>query len=222
MVIKKRKFKYLRDLLVRERYEQTLSLSIAKIIEDNITGNNIKILDYGSGIEPTITQMVRDHLSKISVNIVSHGYDLYDNNQIKKLNNISKNEYYFKLSEFNSSNEFYDFAILSDVLHHMNIENEELIKSTLKSIKSKSRYIIVKDHFQYGFFSNQIIRFMDFFGNLNSNIKTPKKYYSTKQFNSLIDSLDLNVKYKVLNNRYHPKIFIFFNNPKYHFIYLLE
>ena len=99
MTIKKRKFKYLRDLLVRGRYEQTLSLSIAKIIEDNITGNNIKILDYGSGIEPTITQMVRDHLSKISVNIVSHGYDLYDNNQIKKLNNISKNEYYFKSSD---------------------------------------------------------------------------------------------------------------------------
>ena len=104
----------------------------------------------------------------------------------------------------------------------MNIENEELIKNTLKIIKSKSKFVIIKDHFQYGFFSNQIIRFMDFFGNLNSNIDTPKKYYSIQKFHTLIESLNFTIRYKILNNRYHPKSFIFFNNSKYHFIYLLE
>jgi hypothetical protein len=121
-----------------------------------------------------------------------------------------------------NSDEFYDFVIISDVLHHMDIENLDLIKNTLNLLKSRSKYLIVKDHFQYGFFSNQIIRFMDFFGNLNSNIKTPKTYFSQKQFFILAKSLNLSIKYKILNNRYHPKFLPILNNPKYHFIYLLE
>ena len=222
MNLKKKKFTYLRDFFVRGRYEKTLSSSIADIIEKNSSKKNIKILDFGSGIEPTIIQMVRDHLLKKSINMTSHGYDLYEDYEIARLNNIHKNEFYFKSNELEDAKEYYDFAIVSDVLHHMDIENEELIKNTLKIIKSKSKFVIIKDHFQYGFFSNQIIRLMDFFGNLNSNIDTPKKYYSIQKFHKLIESLNFTIRYKILNNRYHPKLFIFFNNSKYHFIYLLE
>ena len=222
MIIKKRKFKYLRDIFVRTRYEEILSQSIADIIKINSKKSKIKILDFGSGIEPSLIQMIRDKLSKGSIEIISHGYDLYDDSEINKLNKTSKNEFYFKSNELKNSDEYYDFAIVSDVLHHMNIENKNLIKETLKNLKLKSKYLIVKDHFQYGFFSNQIIRFMDFFGNLNSNIETPKKYFSKEQFHHLVESLNLSVKYKILDNRYHPKFLPFFNNLKYHFIYLLE
>ena len=121
-----------------------------------------------------------------------------------------------------NSTEIYDFVIISDVLHHMDIENLNLIKDTIKKLKLRSKYLIIKDHFQYGFFSNQIIRLMDFFGNLNSNIRTPKKYFSKENFTNLIENLNLKIKYEILDNRYHPNFLPIFNNPKYHFIYLLE
>ena len=50
-----------------------------------------KILDFGSGIEPTIIQMDRDHLLKKYINMTYNGYDLYDDYEIARLNNINKN-----------------------------------------------------------------------------------------------------------------------------------
>jgi len=222
MIIKKTKFKFLRNTLVRERYEQILSYSITNLIKKNNSKKIIKILDYGSGVEPSLVQMVKHQLLKISIDAVSHGYDLYDDEQINKLNNKSKKEFYFKSNELTNSKEFYDFAIISDVLHHMDVESIDLIKRTLKIIKSKSKYIIIKDHFQYGILSNQLLRFLDFFGNLNSNIKTPKKYFSIQQFNEIVTNLNLSIKSKIMDNRYHPKFLLFLSNPKYHFLYLLE
>lgn len=222
MEIKSGKFKYLRDIFVRSRYEQTLSKSIVEIIKKNNLKKNIKILDYGSGIEPSLIQLIKKQLLKESVDVISHGYDFYNDEQITKLENKSKKEFYFKTSELINSKEIYDFAIISDVLHHMNVENVTLIKNTLNMIKSKSNYIIIKDHFQYGILSNQFLRFLDFFGNLNSNIKTPKKYFSVEQLDEIITDLNLSLKFKILNNRYHSKFLFFLSNPKYHFIYLLK
>ncbi len=220
--IKPNKLKVFRDLLVRGRYEEILSKSITNLIANNVHKESIKILDFGSGIEPTILQMVRKKLLEKSIKSISHGYDLYDENELKKLNNLNESEFYFNTKSLKTNDETYDVAVVSDVLHHMGIENTKLISEILLSIKKKTKFLIIKDHFQYGFFSNQMIRFMDFFGNLNSNIKTPNKYYSQKQFDKLMESLNLSIKYKILDNRYHPKFLIFFNNPKYHFIYLLE
>ena len=222
MVIKSGKFKYLRDIFVRSRYEQTLSKSIVEIIKKNNFKKKLKILDYGSGIEPSLIRLIKEQLSKEFIDVISHGYDFYDDEQIAKLKNKQKKEFYFKTSELNNSKEIYDFAIISDVLHHMDVENITLIKKTLNMIKSKSNYIIIKDHFQYGIASNQFLRFLDFFGNLNSDIKTPKKYFSVEQFDKIMSDLNLSLKYKILNNRYHPKFLLFLSNPKYHFIYLLE
>jgi len=222
MLIKKRKFKFLRDIFIRARYEETLSKSIADIIKRNCKKKKIKILDFGSGIEPSLIQSIKNKLSKASINVTSHGFDLYEKDQINKLNNKSKNEFYFHTNKLINSTEIYDFVIISDVLHHMDIENLNLIKDTIKKLKLRSKYLIIKDHFQYGFFSNQIIRLMDFFGNLNSNIRTPKKYFSKENFTNLIENLNLKIKYEILDNRYHPNFLPIFNNPKYHFIYLLE
>lgn len=215
-------FKILRDLMVRGRYEKILSNSISELIIKNISKKNIKILDYGSGVEPTVLRMVRNELSKNSMKAISHGYDLYDDIQLEQLNNKEGDETYFNVKNLVSNNEIYDVAVISDVLHHVGINKTEFIKDILLSIKKRSKFLIIKDHFQYGYISNQMIRLMDFFGNLNSNIKTPKKYYSIKEFDILINSLNFSIKSKILNNRYHPKIFFLFNNPKYHFIYLLE
>ena len=215
------KFKIFRDLLVRNRYEAILSRSIFDIILKNLQNkNNIKILDFGSGFEPTVTQLIKNKLLTKSITSTIHGYDLYDDYQLKNLNKNTSDRY-FKSSDLTNTEEYYDFAIISDVLHHMDVDNTDLIYETLKTIKKKAKFIIIKDHFQYGFFSNQILRFMDFFGNFYNNIKTPKRYYQENEFNLLLDNLNLKIREKILNNRYHSRIFLFLSNPKYHFIYLL-
>ena len=207
---------------MRDRYEAVLSKSIFDVILNNLQNKNniIKILDFGSGFEPTVTQLVKKKLLTKSITSIIHGYDLYDDNQLKLNKNTA--DRYFKSSDLIKAEEYYDFAIISDVLHHMDVENKDLIYQTLKIIKSKTKFIIIKDHFQYGFFSNQILRFMDFFGNFYNNIKTPKRYYQEDEFNLLLENLDLKIHEKILNNRYHSRIFLFLSNPKYHFIYLLR
>jgi hypothetical protein len=89
-------------------------------------------------------------------------------------------------------------------------------------LKKRTKYIIIKDHFQYSFFSNLCLRFMDFFGNFYNGIKVPKKYYTKKEFDDLIMKLNFNIINKVLNKRYHSKKFLFLSNMKYHFIYLIK
>ena len=90
--IKPNKLKVFRDLLVRGRYEEILSKSITNLIANNVHKESIKILDFGSGIEPTILQMVRKKLLEKSIKSISHGYDLYDENELKKLLEISETE----------------------------------------------------------------------------------------------------------------------------------
>ena len=158
--IKPNKLKVFRDLLVRGRYEEILSKSITNLIANNVHKESIKILDFGSGIEPTILQMVRKKLLEKSIKSISHGYDLYDENELKKLNNLNESEFYFNTKSLKTNDETYDVAVVSDVLHHMGIENTNDIGNLL-SIK-KTKFLIIKIIFKYGFL-NQMIRFMDFF-----------------------------------------------------------
>ena len=76
--------------------------------------------------------------------------------------------------------------MINDVLHHMNIEKEDLIISTLKQLLKISNILIVKDHFQSGPLSNNIIRFMDFLGNYFNDVEIPKKYYTKTNFDNLL------------------------------------
>jgi len=39
------------------------------------------------------------------------------------------------------------------------------------------KYIIVKDHFEYGFFSRHLLRFVDFYANYAYGVNIPKRYF---------------------------------------------
>ena len=80
---------------------------------------------------------------------------------------------YEKLTKIYKKNiiiDYYDFALVNDVIHHMGIQNEKLIINLLNDLLTKSKIVFVKDHFQQGFFSNTIIRIMDFLGNYFNDV----------------------------------------------------
>ena len=41
-----------------------------------------------------------------------------------------------------------------------------------------SKNIIIKDHFEFGFFSRQLLRFVDFYANYAYDVNIPKEYFN--------------------------------------------
>ncbi len=103
------------------------------------------------------------------------------NSNIKFLNikNLSNNN----LIKFN-------FCLIVDVLHHIRLEKEKKIFNIVKKLKKKSKFLIIKDHFKYGFFSNLALIIMDFVGNYGDNVKIPKTYFSVSKFENFLSKLN--------------------------------
>ncbi|GEM81029.1 hypothetical protein VSU01S_32740 [Vibrio superstes NBRC 103154] len=81
----------------------------------------------------------------------------------------------------------YDIAIFSDVLHH-DFSN---IESLLTEARRVAKYIIIKDHFEYGFFSRKVLQIADFIGNYGYGVSIPNRYLSQDYYKDLIDKLGL-------------------------------
>ena len=81
---------------------------------------------------------------------------------MKKLNKKNKNIRFAHINSISKNKKKYDFCLINDVIHHIGIENEKLIIQILNSLMSVSKIVLIKDHFQTGFLSNNTIRLMDF------------------------------------------------------------
>lgn len=85
----------------------------------------------------------------------------------------------------------FDIGFFSDVLHHI---PDESIVDVLKEASRVCQTVIIKDHFERGFFSRHALRAMDFLGNYGYGIKIPKKYFREDQLKSICDSSNLEIK----------------------------
>ena len=85
-------------------------------------------------------------------------------------------------------NKRFDIAFLIDVLHHS--ENVHLL---LEEAKRVSDLIVIKEHYEYGFFSRSVLKAMDLYGNWAYGIKVPGKYFSRASFEGLCNELDLQI-----------------------------
>ncbi len=72
----------------------------------------------------------------------------------------------------------FDMVLFADVLHHCPENTLDL----LKEAKRISSIVIIKDHLEYGFFSRQMLRLMDMFGNLGTDVYIPKQYFTLISF----------------------------------------
>jgi hypothetical protein len=90
------------------------------------------------------------------------------------------------------------------------------------SLKFISKYVIIKDHFEYGYFSRQILRLGDWFGNYGTDINIPKKYFTEFKWKKLIKKLKLN-QIKMINNvKQHKFLFSLILSSKHQFISVIK
>ena len=99
--------------------------------------------------------------------------------------------------QFDGASLPFDVVIFSDVLHHV---PAGLVSPLLKSAARVGRFILIKDHFEYGWFSRNILRAMDFVGNYGYGIFVPKCYFSYDSFAATmldpglrIDDMDISI-----------------------------
>jgi|LakMenEpi03Aug12_release.lakeMendotaPanAssembly.Ray.scaffolds.fasta_scaffold162468_3 SAM-dependent methyltransferase len=82
----------------------------------------------------------------------------------------------------------FDIVIFSDVLHHVPVKS---LQPLLASAGRVGRYVLIKDHFEYGWFSRQALRAMDFVGNYAYGISVPARYFSVDSFSQALDAAGL-------------------------------
>ena len=142
------------------------------------------------------------------------GLDVFDGNyKYKKLQ-------YFKYKNFSNLKKFKsDVVILVDVLHHMGVDKSYLV---LKKLSQNSNAIIIKDHFEHGFFSRQLLRFVDFYANFAYGVTIPKKYFDIISWKKTVKKTKLKENYFEKNFQQHIGLFNFILNKKHHFISVLK
>ena len=127
----------------------------------------IKILDFGSGFNPILINKIIKKLTHKYKNtkFLAYCYDFYTKKELKIMNTNSNIKFLNINSLSNNKVNKFNFCLAIDVLHHIGLHNSRKIFEIVKKLRKRSKFLIIKDHFQYGFFSNMALIFMDYFGN---------------------------------------------------------
>ena len=169
----------------------------------------IVILDFGCGSMEISKKMQKYSFVKKIVGTDTFNFKF----KTKKMKYIQSNEF------FKSKNNKFDLIIAIDVLHHIGIDDAHKV---LKKLSKISKYIIIKDHFEHGFFSRHLLRFVDFYANYAYGVNIPKKYFDYKSWNKTIYKSSLKEIKFIKSFQQHDGLFNLILNKKHHFVSLLE
>ena len=187
---------------------------ITNIIDDLLKkeylkkNKRLKILDYGCGSMEISKKLEEKNYIKsiVGSDIFNHSY------KSKKLTYIS-NEKLFK------ENEKFDVIFVVDVLHHVGINNAHKIINKLSKL---SKIIIIKDHFEYGFFSRQLLRFVDFYANYGYGVNVPKKYFNKNKWKKTLIKSNSKEIFRKNSFQQHDGLFNLILNKKHHFVSMIK
>lgn len=153
--------------------------------------DSIKVLDVGCG-DMQIIHSLENKLPAWTF----HGIDVFTLPDNVKSNPYWKNYTSFNGEEIPFDNKYFDVVLLIDVLHHVDAGRQQKL---LNEVKRIANFVIIKDHYEYDFFSRQILRLMDFAGNWAYGVSVPKKYFTKLSFGSLMTSIQ-SEKIKLIEN----------------------
>ena len=87
------------------------------------------------------------------------------------------------------SSQSMDVVLLCDVLHHAGSHAIKLLKEAARV----GKVVIVKDHFEYSWYSRTVLQLMDFLGNWGYGIQIPDRYFTVKGFADISKAAGLQV-----------------------------
>tara|TARA_A100001035_G_scaffold268856_1_gene254275 strand:+ start:49 stop:723 length:675 start_codon:yes stop_codon:yes gene_type:complete len=211
--------KKFRRLVLTDFREEQLSKYFADIISKNIKHNSINILDYGSGHYPKIIFELKKKLRILGFDTNIFCVDFYRDTELKVLNSESETISFINFNEFEKIKTEFDLAIISDVLHHIGIEN--LVNETNLEQVFKSKFVLIKDHFEYSLFTRYLLIFMDFIGNYKDSVRIPRKYFSYNTYLNFLQNNNLKIIDEVQNIKLYSSFYFPMNLKKIQFIHLL-
>ena len=216
----------LRNIFLKNYREKVLSEAISKQIEtlENLNRKKVvKILDYGSGFNPILIERIIEILSIKYKNtkFKAYCYDYYNKKEIS-LKNKNRKIKFFHVRKLNNINSKFNYCLIIDVLHHIGINEGNKIYHTTKKLKKISKYIIIKDHFQYGSFSNLVLIVMDFIGNYFDGVKIPSIYFNKQTYKKFIKKLSLKEIRRIDDIKYYKWYWFYINSKKLQFISILK
>ncbi len=169
----------------------------------------ITILDFGCG-----SMQISKRLEKLFFIKEIVGVDTFKSKfKTKKMKYIQYDDF------FKNNKRKFDLIISIDVLHHIGIDESHII---LKKLSKISKNIIIKDHFEHGYFSRQLLRFVDFYANYGYDIAIPKRYFDYNSWKKTINKSNLKQIKIIKSFQQHDGLFNLILNKKHHFISLLK
>lgn len=207
-------FKIIRNNLVGHR-DDLLAKALIKLI-NNKKKKNIKILDIGSGPHAIIASKLLEYNNKIIDRIDC--YDFYHKKYISDFNKINIKIKIHHINNLNKKKSRYDFCLLLDVLHHMDLKKKKKIKILLNSIFKKSKLLIIKDHMQKNFLEKILLIIMDISGNIKDGVKIIPNYFNIKTLSDFIKYNNLKVLIIKKNIYYYNYFFNLIFRNQLHFL----
>ncbi len=168
----------------------------------------LKVLDFGCGSMEISKKLQHKKYIKQIV-----GSDIFKHKFVSKKMMYLDNQKLFK------SNKKFDVIFVVDVLHHIGIENAHKI---IKKLYKHSNKIIIKDHYEHGFFSRSLLRFVDFYANYGYGVNIPKKYFNKNSWSNTITKSKSKVLFHKENVQQHDGLFNIILNKKHHFVSIIE
>lgn len=112
----------------------------------------------------------------------------------------------------------FDASMAIDVLHHAGMERAVTI---LRELARCSTYVVVKDHFEHGPVSRQLLRLADWYGNWAYDVNVPERYFDTSTWSRTVSLAGLKEVRRKAGITIHTGIFGLILPAKLHFISVL-
>lgn len=185
---------------------------IKKLFNDK---TKIQLLDIGCGdmlLSEKIIQL-DSRLNPICLDIYPLPQNLKDENKWEKYIQFDGKNLPFSENSF-------DVAILSDVLHHDFKNSFNLLNEAARVCQ----FIIIKDHFEYGIYSRIMLKIMDFVGNWGYGVSIPDRYFTKNSYVNLFKNAGLTevIRIEDIELYSHSYLLSILLKPKWQFISALK